>query len=363
MNKYKLTVVTTTYNHEKYIGECLDGIVMQKTNFPFKLIISDDCSTDNTKEIITFYAKKYPNIIKPIFRDKNLGPMDNFIETLNVADTEYVAMCDGDDFWIDPYKLQKQVDFLDKHKDYMICFHQTIIFFDNGSKKDEVYPFEMKETTTFDDLLKDCYMPANSVVYRWKYNKKGEFKKIFPKNVVPGDYFVHLLHAKNGKIKFMEEVMSKYRRHEGGMWWLTSDASQSISFHLKYGMRYIRFYEAVEKQFSLKPEIYQDKINYLKHETLKSIIASKDFNQLNSFNDEYPDYYDYYFQNMSDTPFYYNFSKIKRFFYIFIFEPKLFWSSIFRKVKKMFLKLKNAIVYLFINPKKFKAKVSRKFRH
>lgn len=285
MEKYKLTVATTTYNQEKFIGACIDGIVMQNTNFAFKLVISDDCSTDNTKKILKEYEKKYPNIVKPIFRKKNLGPMDNFIETLNEIDTEYVAFCDGDDFWTDPNKLQKQVDFLDNNKDYTICFHLTKVFFEDNSKEEEIVPLYVKDTTTFDDILKECYIPANSVVYRWNFRQKNSLKKIFPKNVVPGDYFIHLLHARNGKIKLINEVMSNYRRHESGMWWLTSQPDTLDEFHLKYGYKYLNFFKAVEKEFNL-PDYYNEQKKYLCIQTIKVYINNHLWDELSTFEQE-----------------------------------------------------------------------------
>ena len=122
----KLTIVTTTYNQEKYIGEAIDSMLMQKTKFPFQIVVSDDCSQDRTREILEKYKKKYPEKIKVIKNEKNLGAMENFIHTLaQIKDTEYVALCDGDDFWTDENKLQKQIDFLDNNKDFTICFHKA----------------------------------------------------------------------------------------------------------------------------------------------------------------------------------------------------------------------------------------------
>ena len=220
----KLTIVTTTYNQEKYIQEALDSFISQKTNFPFEILISDDGSTDKTREIIESYKTKYPDIVKPIYRKKNLGPMDNFIETLAEVKSEYVALCDGDDFWTNPKKLQKQVDFLDKNPDFSICFHQTKIFFEEQDGDEQIYPMNIPAETTLDDLI--ClsnYIPANTVVYRWKFaNGKESLKDIFPEDIVPGDYYIHLLHAKEGKIYYMPEVMSSYRRHHEGMWWLNA---------------------------------------------------------------------------------------------------------------------------------------------
>lgn len=355
--KYKLTVATTTYNQEKYIGECLDGIVNQKTNFPFQVIVSDDGSTDNTRKILKEYNKKYPDIVRPIFREKNLGPMDNFIETLNGIDTEYVALCDGDDFWTDYDKLQKQVDFLDNNKDYTICFHQTKIFFQDGSRKEELTPQSnaVEDTTEFSDLAKECYIPANTVMYRWQFSKKDSFKKKFPTNVVPGDYFVHLLHARSGKIKFMKEVMSCYRRHEAGMWWLSSQPDKQEEFHLKYGVKYLNFFKAVEKEFGLSNDFYINQKRYLVYQIARAYLNHHMWEELAILEKENKDLVQDYFKTINFDQLYYSLSKPKKMLYLLLFDrsilnqkikdrlekrPKLF------KIYKMITKYKKIFLYL-----------------
>lgn len=333
--KYKLTVATTTYNQEKYIGKCLDGIVNQKTNFPFQVIVSDDGSTDNTRKILKEYNKKYPDIVKPILREKNLGPMDNFVETLNSINTEYVALCDGDDFWTDYDKLQKQVDFLDNNKDYTICFHQTKIFFQDGSREDELAPKSdaVKDTTEFFDLAKECYIPANTVMYRWQFSKKDSFKKKFPTNVVPGDYFVHLLHAKNGKIKFMKEVMSCYRRHEAGMWWLSSQPDKQEEFHLKYGIKYLNFFKAVEKEFGLPDNFYIKDKRCLVDQTAKAYLKNHMWEELATLEKENQELVNDYFKTVNFEQIYYKLSKPKKLLYLLLFEHGILKQKIKNKLK------------------------------
>ena len=159
----KLTVVTTTYNQEKYIGQAIDGMLMQKTSFPFQIVISNDSSTDRTGDILKEYEEKYPDKIKIINNEKNLGAMGNFINTLsNIKDTEYVALCDGDDFWTDENKLQKQVDFLDNNKEFNICFHKAKLFYENNEKEESIIPEFEEEVTTIDDLVKSNYIVAKN---------------------------------------------------------------------------------------------------------------------------------------------------------------------------------------------------------
>ena len=118
----RVSVCMVTYNQKKYIAQAIDSVLMQKTNFKFELVIGDDASTDGTTDIVRQYAQKYPDIIRPILHEENVGPGKNSISIYETVKTEYVAVCDGDDYWTDEYKLQKQVDFLDKNPDFNVVF-------------------------------------------------------------------------------------------------------------------------------------------------------------------------------------------------------------------------------------------------
>jgi len=114
-----------TYNHERYISEAIDGILMQECDFEYELVIGEDYSTDNTRKICEQYAAKYPNKIKLLQSVNNWGMNSNFIRTVKECNSKYIALCEGDDYWTDPLKLQKQVDFLEKNKEYSLCFHRA----------------------------------------------------------------------------------------------------------------------------------------------------------------------------------------------------------------------------------------------
>jgi glycosyltransferase involved in cell wall biosynthesis len=275
MENNVVTVLTTTYNHSQYIRECLEGIVNQKTSFKFQLIICDDCSTDNTREIIEEYKEKYPEIIKPIYNDKNYGAMGNFAKTLNEAHTKYVALCDGDDYWCDDTKLQQQYDFLEKHKDYNIVFHKTKIFFEDNSREEIEHPINIKSELTIDDLIEDNMIPANSVMYRWKYKKKDSFINDFPDNIAPGDFYVHLAHAKTGKIHFIDKVMSRYRRQQNGMWWLTSQPDKINDFYNIYGEKYLRFFTIAEEKFKLKEDAFKLRREWVAKKTASAYLIKR----------------------------------------------------------------------------------------
>lgn len=274
----KLKIVTTTYNQKEYIEEAINSFLMQETNFQYKIVISDDCSTDGTREILKQYSEKYPEKFEIIFNERNLGAMENFINTFsNVKDAEYVALCDGDDFWTDKNKLQKQVDFLDKNKEFNICFHKAKLFFQEGEKESNIIPQFDKEVTTIKDLVEQNYIVANSVVYRWKFNNRN-LKEIFPKDIVPGDYYMHLLHAEDGKIKMFDEVMSCYRRHKDGMWW--SNEKDREKFSIQYGKKFLNFFKAANDNMKLpknafaaqrKGIIYDMIVAYTKNDMLDKL--------------------------------------------------------------------------------------------
>jgi len=211
----KVSIICITYNQEKFIQQAMESFIMQKTNFSFEVIIGEDCSTDNTANIIRDFEKKYPTIIRTIYRDKNIGLVDNLIDVLKHAKGEYIALCEGDDFFIDENKIQLQADFLDKHKDYAICFHPVKVFFENNLDKEFIFPVNFDNSKfTVKELLKENFIQTNSVMYR-----KYEYEGLTRSYVLPYDWYLHLYQAQFGQIGFINKVMSVYRRHTNGIWW------------------------------------------------------------------------------------------------------------------------------------------------
>lgn len=260
MNK-KVSIVCITYNQEKYIAQAIESFLMQKTNFDVEIIISDDASSDSTPQIIEEYAKKNPNI-KPILREKNIGAINNYIETLALATGEYVIVNEGDDYFSDENKIQKQVDFMEANPDYSICFHPVKRVFETGIQKDDVYPTEqVKNLVTafdFENLLTRAnFMQTNSVMYRRE--AVPDVLQNFPKDILPGDWYLHLMFAKEGKIKFLEDIMSVYRINTGGIWY---NSLTNINAHLaKYCFEIANFYKNVyyniaDKSLSYKFIVY-----------------------------------------------------------------------------------------------------------
>ena len=208
MNKPLLSILSITYNHEKYIAQAIESWLMQKTDFDIEIVIGEDCSTDNTREIIESYWEKHPKLFRVITSDTNVGMMPNFIRTLEACKGKYIALCEGDDYWTDPYKLQKQVDFLEGNEEFVICFHQVKVLRNNFIIEDFITK-DVPEVTVFDDLIDGNYIHTPSVVFR---NILTDVT--LPKNFVNtplGDFYLYLIISQHGKIKKIREEMAVYR--------------------------------------------------------------------------------------------------------------------------------------------------------
>lgn len=146
----KVSIVSTTHNQAGYARQAFDSFLDQQTDFPVEIIVADDASTDATPAIIREYAERYPHVFRPIFRTENLGLNGNLTGALSAARGEYVALCEADDYWIDPLKLSKQVAFLDRHPKTTVCFHPVRVIWEDGHAKDSKFPpVRVRGTTTF----------------------------------------------------------------------------------------------------------------------------------------------------------------------------------------------------------------------
>lgn len=244
----KLTVIIFSYNHERYLARALDSVLCQVTSFPFRILIADDASSDRSREIIRNYAERHRGCIEAILRPQNLGSMENYRQTLASVRSEYVIVNDGDDWFTDSLKLQRQVDYLDKHRECALCFHPVRIEKEGESAGNDVFPLckDWKEQS-LDELLKRNFMQTNSVMYRWAFND-GTLLHHLPGGIVPGDHFLHLLHAERGRIGFLPEIMAVYLRHPGSVW--EGDA-KTPSWFLRCAEEHIRFYEELEKRYGV----------------------------------------------------------------------------------------------------------------
>ena len=216
-----VSIFCVTYNHEAYIRECIEGFLMQKTTFPFEILIHDDASVDDTANIIREYEVKYSDLIKPIYQTENqwskgITPGEFLFP---MAKGKYMALCDGDDYWIDPDKLQKQVDFLEANEGYSMCFHNAIVHYENHNIKDH-FMVQIKESREFSgiEIYEKWIVPTASVVIRKTVINSSIYQKAsINKNFINGDIIIFLSAAECGRIWGMSFVMSVYRKHLGGL--------------------------------------------------------------------------------------------------------------------------------------------------
>lgn len=210
-----VSISCITYNHEPYIAQTLDGFLMQKTNFPFEVLIHDDASTDRTADIIREYEQNFPKIVKPIYQKENQYSQGKraVSATWNFprAQGKYIAMCEGDDYWIDENKLQMQVDFLENNPDYGMCYGRAKQFIQKTGKfsrtKNGSYVRDFKDL-----LFNGNRVPTLTTVFR-KDLLNSYLKEIYPqdKGWLMGDYPMWLYFAHESKVKFIDKVTSVYR--------------------------------------------------------------------------------------------------------------------------------------------------------
>ncbi|AFZ13628.1 glycosyl transferase family 2 [Crinalium epipsammum PCC 9333] len=210
----KVSVSMTAYNREKFIVQTLESVLAQEVNFDYEIIIGEDCSTDKTRDIVLSFQEKYPDQIRVLLHKENLGLLRNFGTIIQACQGQYIALIDDDDYWTSPYKLQKQVDFLDNHPECTVCFHDSRIFYEDGSRED--YFVELpscKDIFSMEDLKSDPFIPTSSTMFRRR--ELGEFPNWFYK-IYGHDWALHLLNAQYGKLGYINEIMSATRVHNGG---------------------------------------------------------------------------------------------------------------------------------------------------
>jgi glycosyltransferase involved in cell wall biosynthesis len=207
-----VSVKMITFNHKNYISRAIEGVLMQQTDFRFELVIGDDCSTDGTSELISEYVAKYPGIIRHIIRKENLGAKRNAQDLNSYLGGKYVALCEGDDYWTDPFKLQKQADFLRTHPEFTLCFHSANVIREDNIETDLFKDLEEREYTPNEILLK-WLVPTGSVLVVREYYSKLYYHPDY----IFTDIALFLTLAEYGKIWCMKEPMSVYRRHTSGI--------------------------------------------------------------------------------------------------------------------------------------------------
>lgn len=256
-----VSVCIITFNHENYIRQCLEGVVMQQTDFPFEVVIGEDCSTDNTRRIVAEFEARYPGIIKPLYHTANVGGARNGYEFCYPRLTgKYIAICEGDDYWTDSNKLQKQVDFLEQHPEYVMCFHRV----QSVDENDKLLNGQeaLNSIVSYDPQeIFHISIPTLSVVFR------KCFEVIPPEmfKAKSGDTFLFGLLSGYGKAADLGFVGARYRKHNGGVYSpkkLVDQFRQTIETR-KLMEQCVLFAE--EQKSEIRKEIIKRKILYIKY--------------------------------------------------------------------------------------------------
>jgi len=244
----KVSVAMITYNHERFIAQAIESVLMQEASFEYELVIGEDCSTDRTREIVLDYQKRFPSRIRTLIRDRNVGAHENLAQTLAACLGEYIALLEGDDYWTAAGKLQKQVEFLDSDPGCSICFHPVRWLYDEGQSRtngrpehNSVWPTHYRKYSTIEDLMSDMFIQTASVMFR--NGLINEYPEWFHK-LKMADWPLYVLLAAQGKIGCLNEVMSAYRNHSGGIWF-------SVEEETRY-REVIKMYECLNAHFNKK---------------------------------------------------------------------------------------------------------------
>ncbi len=275
----KVSVYCTVFNHEKYLRGTLEGFVSQQTNFPFEVFVHDDASTDGSADIIREFAEKYPDIIKPIIQTEN-----QYSKGLKIFSTfirphvsgQYIAVCEGDDRWTDPQKLQLQADFLDSHPEYSACAHNTTKEDLQTGIVSTMYPQDGDRDITLEQALHGpvrCFH-TSSIMYRIQYvDNRPEF---FKKAKSFGDYPLMIYLTLSGKVRFLARTMSYYRFGSAGSW--TSRSRANVNSLIRNHQYAIDMLEEVNRYTENK---YQELIQPIILENeYKKLYYSGDYRRL-----------------------------------------------------------------------------------
>lgn len=240
-----VSISCITYNHEPYIAQTLDGFLMQKTDFPFEVLIHDDASTDRTADIIREYEAKFPKLIKPIYQKENQYSkgFTSVSATWNFprAKGKYIALCEGDDYWIDENKLQMQVDFLENNPEYGMCFHDAVVVNELENEVDSFSYHVIEKDYSATELFENWVVPTASMLFKKEILC---YKLADRKNFIAGDIVLVEQACVYGKVHGFKKKMSVYRIQENGLTWSKERREKILRLHPNH-------YIALKKNFPL----------------------------------------------------------------------------------------------------------------
>lgn len=260
------------YNHEPYLRDCLEGFVMQKTNFRFVAIVHDDCSTDGSAAIIKEYAKKYPDIITPIIETENQwskhdGSLTHIMnEAITATGAKYIAFCEGDDYWTDPHKLQKQVDYMESHPECSLCFHGVKILDETTHKLEPDFLEDVPYSDSGVKLARGNYIHTVSVLIRSNIGVLDFFQKLGRLSM--GDQIIYHICAQSGTMVKIPDIMAVYRIGSG-LWSNSNDA-------YRYLMSVISLSKTIPLLTNDEVRLALDETIFKYADVVLNIVAEKD---------------------------------------------------------------------------------------
>ena len=263
-----VSVFMTAFNHEKYIAQAIESVLIQNTKFPIKIIIGEDFSTDNTKNICLKYYNDNSNKIELLLNKINLGDAVNTNQVLHACQNngaKYIALLEGDDYWTDPFKLQKQIDFLEANPEYIACAHQTKVIYENNKTQSHLFKEKVPSVLKLRDILEGRLFHTASLVFRADIIRKHQL----PINITAGDRALYFLIASFGSIYFFQDVMCVYRKN-------TFSLSSNVSVQqMKTDLNIIPWIYSINSKFPkyrYKSFIYKTIFTYPPNISFKNIF-------------------------------------------------------------------------------------------
>ena len=212
----KVSVLIKAYNHERFIADAVESVLEQRVGCDYEIVIGEDCSTDGTRAVLLSLRDKYPDHVRLLLRDRNLGNIRNFTDALRACRGEYVALLDGDDYWISPLKLRHQIAFLDAHREFSSCAHHAVVVDESARSFLGTYHRQGRShVITLRRMLMSDPVPTSSVMFR-----RGLFAE-FPDwyyTVMMGDWPLHVLNLAHGNMWYESAVLAAHRVHPSGLW-------------------------------------------------------------------------------------------------------------------------------------------------
>lgn len=275
--KIKVSVCCITYNQEMYIERAINSFLIQKTNFPFEIIIGNDASTDNTSKILEKYKKKFPSIIKIITTSKNIGANKNLIQVFEEAQGDYIAICEGDDYWSSENKIDIQYNEMIKNKEVSFSFHSAYI---NNLQSTIKYKKEKKFFTVDDVLLNhyDQFAPTASYMF------KRDIVKILPswfKNASIGDYYIEIYALNIGLGLYIDKPMSVYQHMAINSWSTTTN--KNIDKFIVTRLNMIKYDELTKNDFPLLYNMIDERITRNYYIISRQCLIMKKYNLFNKY--------------------------------------------------------------------------------